>query len=288
MFTVETEQAKARLIRGLRFDPQHAYADPVRILSVGASIEEMLATPAGDAALNYSVEFCGGTHVRNSSNLGDFVIIKEESIAKGQRRVVAACGPAATALVADARAYAAKIDVKLPTMDKKAVKVELDVVQRSDFPAVIKTEIASKLDAQRLLLEADDQKKRSAAKKSLEAWADGVVAAQPPVEVFVFNGTTDAKVLNEGIKIIKAKSPETAILLIGVEGSNIAVLATLSKDKSARQSAVDWVKVVYGQFDDAAVVRGSATVSMINIADVDADKIPAAIALARAAGAIYQ
>ncbi len=62
------------------------YGDEVRVLAIGASNE-------GDIANAFSKEFCGGTHVSNTNEIGGFVIVKEESVSAGVRRITARTGP---------------------------------------------------------------------------------------------------------------------------------------------------------------------------------------------------
>src|SRR5213592_1961190 len=62
------------------------YGDTVRLLQIGGEPK----------ALNgYSMELCGGTHVRSTSEIGPFRIVKEEAIAAGIRRIEAVAGDAA-------------------------------------------------------------------------------------------------------------------------------------------------------------------------------------------------
>jgi alanyl-tRNA synthetase len=56
------------------------YGDEVRVLTMGSDI---------DADKTYSVELCGGTHVRRLGDIGIFTILGESAVAAGVRRIEA-------------------------------------------------------------------------------------------------------------------------------------------------------------------------------------------------------
>jgi alanyl-tRNA synthetase len=79
--------ASATQITSLRKVFGERYPDPVRVISVGADVEALIAQPNNPAWHGLSIEFCGGTHLTNTSQAEDFVITEESGIAKGIRRI---------------------------------------------------------------------------------------------------------------------------------------------------------------------------------------------------------
>eukprot|EP00834_Sanchytrium_tribonematis_P000004 NODE_2_length_91304_cov_0.692462.p4 type:complete len:890 gc:universal NODE_2_length_91304_cov_0.692462:24807-27476(+) len=92
IYAQEVSLSVARLISGLRAVFGEVYPDPVRVVSVGADIVEILKDPQNKRWQDYSIEFCGGTHARNSKDISDFLLLEESSIAKGVRRIIAVTG----------------------------------------------------------------------------------------------------------------------------------------------------------------------------------------------------
>jgi alanyl-tRNA synthetase len=95
VYAQEAPQEQALKINGLRAVFGEKYPPIVRVVSVGAPVAELLKDPANEKWRQYSIEFCGGTHLANAADAGGFVITAEESVSKGIRRIVGLTGDAA-------------------------------------------------------------------------------------------------------------------------------------------------------------------------------------------------
>ncbi|AIB11193.1 alanyl-tRNA synthetase [Azospirillum argentinense] len=69
------------------------YGDEVRVVSMGG--------PHGELDRDYSIELCGGTHVRRTGDIGLFTIVAEGAVAAGVRRIEALTGTGAKAWLSE-------------------------------------------------------------------------------------------------------------------------------------------------------------------------------------------
>mmetsp|Transcript_23591 Transcript_23591/g.29005 ORF Transcript_23591/g.29005 Transcript_23591/m.29005 type:complete len:171 (-) Transcript_23591:114-626(-) len=85
---------EARKIEGVRAVFGEVYPDPVRVISIGSDI---------------SVEFCGGTHLSNTKEAENMVIVEETAVAKGIRRISAVTRNLATKTIEEGKAFETKV-----------------------------------------------------------------------------------------------------------------------------------------------------------------------------------
>lgn len=64
-----------------------------------------------------SVEFCGGTHIKNTSDIGSFYITKESGVSAGIRRIEAVCGNAAVKYAKDIISKMGEVQAELKSND---------------------------------------------------------------------------------------------------------------------------------------------------------------------------
>jgi alanyl-tRNA synthetase len=118
VFTQEVDQKRARQVKTLRAVFGEKYPERVRVVSIGARIGEednpapdtLLGSPDDPKWMQYSVEFCGGTHLKRTGEAEHFVLTHEEAVAKGIRRVVGISGEAAHRAESDGEELLAEVE----------------------------------------------------------------------------------------------------------------------------------------------------------------------------------
>jgi len=234
----EVDQKQARQINTLRAVFGEKYPEVVRVVSIGAPIDQMLRDPKNPKWMQYSVEFCGGTHLKNSKEAEEFVLVAEEAVAKGIRRVVGLTADAARQAirrgeqlleVAEALRKGSHRD---PSWDVKRL---LQEVAEATIPVRARLQLADQIA---VLQEAAKQQDKKAVAKAqrgaVEAVADllaghAVVVAGVTVLVGeVPAGTADA--LRSGIDYIRNKKGSSAALLATIDDGRVTFVAGMSRD----------------------------------------------------------
>eukprot|EP00003_Mantamonas_plastica_P026225 TRINITY_DN5296_c1_g1_i2.p1 TRINITY_DN5296_c1_g1~~TRINITY_DN5296_c1_g1_i2.p1 ORF type:complete len:980 (-),score=402.34 TRINITY_DN5296_c1_g1_i2:1936-4875(-) len=140
----------AKKINTLRAVFGEVYPDPVRVVSVGVPVQELLDQPENPEWLDYSVEFCGGTHISQTTSAGHFAIVMEEGIARGVRRIVAFTGAKAQELVDAGEATKQEMEdiAAMEWGDAKddALKALKRKMQKMQMPYTVKTTCTSRIE----------------------------------------------------------------------------------------------------------------------------------------------
>lgn len=108
------------------------YGEAVRVVQIGGEPGHLNG---------YSMEFCGGTHVSNTSEIGLFKIKSESAIASGIRRIEAVCGDVAEQWMLDsvksARDEADELRNQLETINEQLKNFGAEPVQCLSLPSKI-------------------------------------------------------------------------------------------------------------------------------------------------------
>lgn len=245
VYAKETPLAVAKAIQGLRAVFDETYPDPVRVVSVGKSIEDLIADPNGPAAFDYSVEFCGGTHLQNSGHIEKFVILSEEAIAKGIRRIIAVTGSEglkahkkADQLEKEVAELSTKVKSEIEKSKEAANLVSLnkeiynlsELISQSQISYWRKDKFRRDLEnLRKSILDLDKANKAKLLTSSLEQVKE-FVQNNPgaPLVVKEFKVGGEAKSLNELLKSLRQGLPESSIMLFSVDEMNDKLLALSS------------------------------------------------------------
>lgn len=246
--TVPLEAGKR--INGLRAVFGETYPDPVRVVSIGAPIEDLLREPASDTWRAMATEFCGGTHLQSTGQAEAFVLTGEESVSKGVRRLGAITGTPAV----EARERATKLfsrlrgAAELPVAHLNTELQEItDDIDGTELPLVARTEM-------RALIEVLQEKIKEANKAKAAAGRDQAVAKareiaeQTTAQLIVAElpeAGTDRQALLAAMDALRSRHPESGVLLIGVDADEdkLAIVAKVPDTLIKRGlKAGDWVR----------------------------------------------
>lgn len=190
------------------------YGDEVRVLAMGR-----------DGEKDYSVELCGGTHVRRTGDIGLFKIVNEGAVAAGVRRIEALTGEAA-------RHYFAE--------QEETLKAAADALKAQ--PREVPQRLTALLEEKRKL-----ERELSELRKQL---ATGGGAGGPQVQDL--NGVkyaarrldgVPAKDLRGMVDAMKKEIGSGVVALTSVADGKVAVVVGVSADLTGKLNAADLVKI---------------------------------------------
>jgi alanyl-tRNA synthetase len=196
------------------------YGDEVRVVSMGT----LEGSGKGTDGKTYSLELCGGTHVRRTGDIGAMVILSESASSAGVRRIEALTGQAALD-------HLRQQDARL-----------------NDIAAIIKAPAAELADRIRALFDERKALANEVAQLRREVAMGGKAAGPEAKEINgvkfvaqVLSGVS-GKDLPALIDEMKARLGSGAVLLIADTGAKPAVAAGVTADLTAKLSAVTLVK----------------------------------------------
>jgi alanyl-tRNA synthetase len=249
------------------------YGDTVRVLQIGGAPRELNG---------YSMELCGGTHVRSTGEIGPFRIVKEEAIAAGTRRIEAVAGDAARAW---ATQEATRQQEKFDTLTRKKPDIATLPLFESD---ALTAGMLKQIDARAAHLEKVDAEIREWEKKTaksaeaelksravqivseltrLHAGKDFIVAEVPDADGKLLQAVVD------GLKS-KFKGP---IFLAGTRDAAVALVAYVPNELTSKFQANKLIQQI------APIVggKGGGRPESAQGAGKDASKINEALTRAR-------
>ena len=244
-------QEKAREIRGLRAVFGEKYPPKVRVVSIGVPVDQLLAEPGREDWPGYSIEFCGGTHLKNTRDAESFAIVSEEGVAKGVRRITALTGEAAQRAHNEGEQLIAQMNALLDAGDNSYATLVDDVADLTNALAqqTLPANVTAKLRDGIAQLQAAIKKIEK--QRSEQAQADIVdvakqIADNASGDVIVENlGQADGNALRKAMDVIKHKHPEAALFLGSVSDDKVALVAAVPKPMIERGlKAGDWVREV--------------------------------------------
>lgn len=195
------------------------YDDEVRVISMGTH-------PHG-AAKPFSVELCGGTHVKRTGEIGLLKIVSEGALSSGIRRIEAVTG-------ANAIAYFEEQERRVQEIAASLKAAPADVVTRVQGLSEEKKKLEK---------EVSDLRRKLAS----GGGSSGVEQEYKDIGGLKFSGRVldgfPAKDLKPMADDLKAKMGSGVIVLVATEEGKASIVVAVTNDLTGRVSAVDLVKI---------------------------------------------
>ena len=203
------------------------YGDEVRVVSMG----RMPESGKGAGKDTYSLELCGGTHVRQTGDIGGFVLLSDGASSAGVRRIEALTGAGADNHI---QSQFKSIADAANTLKVKPSEVSLRAQQLLDERRVLQNEVANLRRELAMSGGADT------------AAVEPVIVGGKALLTQVLQGVT-GRDLPALVDAHKAKIGSGAVLLIADADGKAAVAAGVTDDLTANLSAVDIVKIAVAE-----------------------------------------
>ncbi|XP_074541160.1 alanine--tRNA ligase, mitochondrial [Halichoeres trimaculatus] len=266
----------AKSINGLR-TVDEVYPDPVRVVSVGLPVSELLEDQTDRQS---SVELCCGTHLLQTGDIEDLLIVSEKQMVKGISRVIAVTGRDATrareagqVLAQEVDSLSARLSAHPPTsIDSaqrfaKEVGILSDAVDNTPIPQWQRRELQARLKA---LQRTSNTCTRKLETKEAAVKAQALREKNGVKELLVDSAETDSpSVLMKTVNQLSAATPGSYVMLLAIQRHSGKVLCACQVPKnSSSLLASDWAVAVCHHLGGSAggsdlVARGTGNSSDI-------------------------
>ncbi|SFE70086.1 alanyl-tRNA synthetase [Sulfitobacter brevis] len=203
------------------------YGDEVRVVSMGRQD----GSGKGADKTTYSLELCGGTHVRQTGDIGAFVLLGDSASSMGVRRIEALTGQEALTWLRDQQSKLAQTAESLKTA-----------------PADVPDRVRALLDERKALNNEIAQLRREMA---MSGGASSGGAEPRDVGGISFIAQVVSGISGKDLPALvdehKSRLGSGAVLLIADTGGKAAVAAGVTKDLTTRISAVDLLKAAVAE-----------------------------------------
>ncbi|KAI4241046.1 MAG: hypothetical protein L6R40_004794 [Gallowayella cf. fulva] len=258
VYAKDVALATAKQIQGVRAVFGETYPDPVRVVSVGVEVEDLLRDPGNESWRDVSIEFCGGTHVAKTGDIKELVILEESGIAKGIRRIIAVTGEDAHEVQRVADRFGERLERLEKMKDGREKEGEIKAIQpdlnQLSISAISKTKFRDRVaKVVKSQLEAQKAQQKLEMKKATEVVMQ-YFEGHEGEKVFVgrLPGVgANTKAVGEALNSVKGKMGGKVVYLFamdgeeGKEGGRVVHGCYVSEEASQQgASAAEWATAV--------------------------------------------